>query len=159
MAWGNTGTTPTGTGKGILSMIDVMALTPQDLERFIHMQGIVARQENNAARVRALREYYAGEHPIMLTKRQQEYLGELVEGESFTFAHNLVRSIIDTLRERLDVSGFTVNGQGVEGCRPRRATGRRRTTSGAHVGLVDGRQARQRTDNALSPRCGMGKRM
>lgn len=95
-------------------MIDVMALTPQDLERFIHMQGIVARQDNTAARVRALREYYAGEHPIMLTKRQQEYLGELVEGEAFTFAHNLVRSIIDTLRERLDVSGFTVNGQGVE---------------------------------------------
>lgn len=28
----------------------------------------------------------------------------------FTFAHNLVRSIVDTLRERLDVSGFTVNG-------------------------------------------------
>ena len=95
-------------------MIDIMALTPEQLERFIHMQGIVARQENNAARVRALREYYEGEHPVMLTKRQQEYLGELVDGESFTFAHNLVRSIIDTLRERLDVSGFTVNGQGVE---------------------------------------------
>ena len=79
-------------------MIDIMALTPEQLERFIHMQGIVARQENNAARVRALREYYEGEHPVMLTKRQQEYLGELVDGESFTFAHNLVRSIIDTLR-------------------------------------------------------------
>ena len=95
-------------------MIDIMALTPTDLERFIHMQGLVARQDNQAGRIRALRDYYAGEHPIMLTKRQQEYLGELVEGESFTFAHNLVRSVIDTLRERLDVSGFTVNGQGVE---------------------------------------------
>jgi len=95
-------------------MIDVMALSPTDLERFIHLQGIVARQDNDAARVRALRDYYEGEHPIMLTKRQQEYLGALVDGEEFTFAHNLVRSVIDTLRERLDVSGFTVNGVGVE---------------------------------------------
>ena len=95
-------------------MIDIAKLTPADLERFIHMQGLVARQDNAASRIRALRDYYAGEHPIMLTKRQQEYLGELVEGESFTFAHNLVRSVIDTLRERLDVSGFTVNGVGVE---------------------------------------------
>ena len=95
-------------------MIDIMALSPTDLERFIHLQGIVARQDNDAARVRALRDYYSGEHPIMLTKRQQEYLGALVDGEEFTFAHNLVRSVIDTLRERLDVSGFTVNGVGVE---------------------------------------------
>ena len=51
-------------------MIDIMALSPTDLERFIHMQATVSRQENNAARVRALREYYAGEHPVMLTKRQ-----------------------------------------------------------------------------------------
>ena len=95
-------------------MIDIFKLTPEQLERFLHMQGLVDRQASTAARVRALREYYAGEHPIMLTKRQMEYLGELVDGESFTFAHNLVRSIIDTLRERLDVSGFTVNGVGVE---------------------------------------------
>jgi hypothetical protein len=95
-------------------MIDITLLTPTQLETFIHLQGIVSRQENAAARIRALRDYYKGEHPVMLTKRQQEYLGELVEGESFTFAHNLVRSVIDTLRERLDLSGFTVNGAGVD---------------------------------------------
>jgi hypothetical protein len=95
-------------------MIDIMALSPVQLERFIHMQGIVDRQANEAAKVRALRDYYKGEHPIMLTKRQQEYLGALVEDTEFTFAHNLVRAIVDTLRERLDVSGFTVNGSGAE---------------------------------------------
>ena len=95
-------------------MIDVMALTPQQLERFIHMQALVDRQASAAERIKALRLYYSGEHPVMLTKRQQEYLGALVDGEEFTFAHNLVRSVIDTLRERLDVSGFTVNGVGVE---------------------------------------------
>jgi len=95
-------------------MIDIMALSPAQLERFIHMQGIVDRQANEAAKVRALRDYYAGDHPILLTKRQQEYLGALVEETEFTFAHNLVRSVVDTLRERLDVSGFTVNGSGAE---------------------------------------------
>ena len=50
-------------------MIDIMALSPAQLERFIHMQGIVDRQANEAAKVRALRDYYKGEHPIMLTKR------------------------------------------------------------------------------------------
>ena len=95
-------------------MIDIMALSPAQLERFIHMQGLVDRQANEAAKVRALRDYYKGEHPIMLTKRQQEYLGALVEETEFTFAHNLVRSIVDTLRERLDVSGFTIDGEGAD---------------------------------------------
>jgi hypothetical protein len=33
-----------------------------------------------------------------------------VEGESFTFAHNLVRVVVNTLAERLSVSGFSING-------------------------------------------------
>ena len=95
-------------------MIDIFKLSPQDLERFLHMQGLIQRQQNEAARIQALRAYYSGEHPVMLTKRQQEFLGALVNEEEFTFAHNLVRSVVDTLRERLDLSGFTVNGAGVE---------------------------------------------
>jgi len=95
-------------------MIDIMQLTPAELERFIHMQAIVDRQASAAAQVRALRAYYAGDHPTMLTQRQQEFLGPLVEGRQFTFSHNLVRSVVDTLRERLDLSGFTVNGAGID---------------------------------------------
>ena len=40
-----------------------------------------------------------------------EYIGDLLE-EEFTFAHNVVRTVIDTARERLEVTGFTVNGSG-----------------------------------------------
>ena len=89
-------------------MID--KLTPEQLEKYIHMQSIVDRQAADAARVRALRAYYSGEHPVMLTDRQQEFLGPLVEGEQFTFAHNLVRVVVNTLAERLSVTGFAING-------------------------------------------------
>ena len=85
-------------------------LSPEQLERYIHMQGIVAGQEQDAARVTALREYYDGDHPVLLTERQQEYLGGLLDKPDFPFAHNLVRSVIDTLRERLSVTGITIEG-------------------------------------------------
>lgn len=91
-------------------MIDITQLTPTELERFIHLQAIVDRQANNAAEVRALRAYYDGDHPVLLTQRQQEYLGKLLSEGEFVFAHNLIRTIIDTLRERLQVTGFSVNG-------------------------------------------------
>ena len=46
-------------------MVIIDKLTPEQLERFIHLQGIVARQANDADRVRALRLYYDGEHPVL----------------------------------------------------------------------------------------------
>jgi len=91
--------------------MDIMKLTPIQLDRFLHVQSIVGRQEADAAKVRDLRAYYDGDHPVMLTQRQQEFLGPLLTGTEWTFAHNLVKSVIDTLRERLSVNGFTVNGQ------------------------------------------------
>lgn len=91
--------------------MDIMKLTPEQLERFIHVQSIVGRQESEAAKVRDVRAYYDGDHPVMLTQRQQEFLGPLLTESDWVFAHNLVKSVIDTLRERLSVSGFTVNGK------------------------------------------------
>ena len=85
-------------------------LSPADLERYLHLQRITAEQEEAAARVRALRAYYDGDHPVLLTDRQQEYLGGLLDNPDFGFAHNLVRSVIDTLRERLSVTGIAVEG-------------------------------------------------
>lgn len=94
--------------------IDLMKLTPEQLDRFIHLQSIVARQQGESERIRALRDYYKGDHPVFLSDRQKEYLGkDLTEGE-FPFAHNVVKPVLDTLRERLSVAGFTVNGAGVE---------------------------------------------
>lgn len=93
-------------------MIDISRLSPSELDRFIHLQAIVDRQQEAHETVKALRDYYYGNHPVLLTMRQQEFLGELVTGnEGFKFSHNLVRTIVDTLRERLEVTGFTVNGQ------------------------------------------------
>lgn len=91
-------------------MIDPTRLTPAELERFIHMQALVERQDADATKVRSLREYYAGVHPVLLTERQMEFLGTLVHADAFPFAHNLVKSIVDTLSERLSVTGFSVNG-------------------------------------------------
>jgi hypothetical protein len=95
-------------------MLDIMRLTPEQMERYIHMQSVVERQEAHAEKVRALREYYEGEHPTLLTDRQREYLGALVETHQFTFAHNLIRTVVDTLSERLSVTGFAVNGVEME---------------------------------------------
>ncbi len=84
-----------------------------DLERYLHMQAIVAGQEKAAAKVLALRAYYDGEHPVMLSDRQIEYLSGKSGGmlrADFPFAHNLVRSVIDTLRERLSVTGIAIEG-------------------------------------------------
>lgn len=91
--------------------IDISKLSPDQLERFIHLQSLVDRQQAAAQKVQACRDYYKGEHPVLLTQRQQEFLGkQLTEGE-FAFNHNVIRSCVDTLRERLSVEGFTVNGQ------------------------------------------------
>ena len=91
-------------------------------------------------------------------KRQQEYLGELVDGESFTFAHNLVRSIIDTLGNgSFDVSGFTVNGQGVEDADLADQPGTGGATGGArgHGGRRTRRTVRKL--RSIVVRCGMAR--
>lgn len=109
--------------------IDLSKLSPPQLDKFIHIQSILAGQAEAAALINTLRDYYDGLHPIYLSQRQKEYLepalkkrrtsgvdgdvrASLTEGD-FTFSQNTVKSIVDTLRERLSVSGFTVNGAGM----------------------------------------------
>jgi len=94
-------------------MIDYSRLTPEQVNQFIHIQSIIGRQEDAARKVRDLRAYYDGDHPVLLTRRQQEYLGPLLTESEFVFAHNLVKVIVDTLRERLSVTSFAVNGAGM----------------------------------------------
>jgi hypothetical protein len=91
-------------------MFDISKLTPAQLDQFLHMQALIDRQANEAAKIIAYRAYYDGEHPTLLTRRQREYLGDLLNPEQFTFAHNLVKRVIDTIRARLAVTGVTVNG-------------------------------------------------
>jgi hypothetical protein len=94
-------------------MIAIDKLTPAQLERLLHMDSIIVEQQRKAEKVLALRAYYDGDHPVMLTERQQEFIGPLLDSKApFSFAHNHVRSIIDTLRERLAVTGVNLEGVG-----------------------------------------------
>lgn len=95
-------------------MIDLLKLSPVELEKFFHIQSLLWRQQSDAAKIRVLRDYYSGSMPVLLTQRQQEFIGKfLTEGE-FEFSHNTIKSVIDTLRERLSVSGFSVNGKALD---------------------------------------------
>lgn len=91
-------------------MIDWFRLTPQQLDQFIYQQSLVERDKARGERIQALRAYYDGDHPVLLTQRQREFLGGLVGEYEFPFAHNLMRSVVDTLTERLSVQGIAVNG-------------------------------------------------
>ena len=95
-------------------MIDITRLSPAELDRFIHIQSVIARQQEDADKVKAARDYYKGDHPVMLTQRQQEFIGKGLTSGDYGFNHNLVKVVIDTLRERLNVTGFTVNGRSAE---------------------------------------------
>ncbi|MFH1183939.1 MAG: phage portal protein [Chloroflexota bacterium] len=57
-------------------------------------------------RVRDWRDYYDGDHPVMLSHRQAEYLGSILTESAHVVAFNLCRVIVDVLRERVTVQGF-----------------------------------------------------
>lgn len=77
------------------------------VERFIALQRQAVAKADEWARVQDYRAYYKGDHPVMLTNRQQEYLGDILTKSNHTVAFNLCRVIVDVLRERLAVNGFS----------------------------------------------------
>ena len=83
-------------------------LTPAQLDTYLHWQATIDRQAEQADKVLSLRAYYDGDMPVLLTRRQREFIGDLLEGNEFPFSHNVTRSVIDTLRERLSVTGIAV---------------------------------------------------
>jgi hypothetical protein len=89
-------------------------LSPAEVEKFIHVQARLWEDEVDQARVRDLRDYYAGNHPTHLTDRQEEFLGPILTECNFPFQHNMVKAVVDTLRERLNVTGITVDGEETE---------------------------------------------
>ena len=93
-------------------MIDIMRLTPEQVERFIHLQSIIDRQAIDRETLRRQRDYYDGNHDVLLSPRQRDFLGLLVgQGNDATWSFNLMRNVVDTIRERLCVVGFTVDGE------------------------------------------------
>lgn len=94
--------------------LDLTLLSRGQLDQFIYLQSLISRQNNEAKRVIDLRAYYDGDHPILLTDRQEEFIGKFLTEGQFGFSHNTVKSVVDTLRERLNVSGFSVNGKAID---------------------------------------------
>jgi len=85
----------------------VVGLTPQDTERYIFLLLESARKQDAYKAVVDYRDYYSGKHPVYLTHRQEEYLGDLLTGTEHIPAHNLCGTVVDVLRERIVVEGFT----------------------------------------------------
>lgn len=91
--------------------INLAGLTPEQLQRYIDVYALDTERPKDAEKVTALRRYYEGIFDMMLTERQQEFLGPLLNPKAvFPFGHNHVRSVIDTLRERLSVTGVNIEG-------------------------------------------------
>jgi hypothetical protein len=82
-------------------------MTARDTERYIYLILEAARKESEYQRVKDYRNYYKGEHPIFLTHRQEEFLGPLLTNAEHKPAHNLCATVVDVLRERLQIEGFT----------------------------------------------------
>ena len=80
------------------------------VERYIFLQAQSAELQQRWNAVRDYRDYYGGDHPVFLTDRQQEYLGPLMTRAEHTVAFNVCKAVVDTLRERIKVEGFTGKG-------------------------------------------------
>ena len=92
-------------------MLAIDNLTPEQLNRLFDMDSLIKGHKDAAAKTRALRAYYDGEHPVMLTARQIEIIGPLLEGNEFPgWAHNHVKSVVDTPRSRLAVTSVGIEG-------------------------------------------------
>jgi len=76
------------------------------MEKLIWLQAQATALQSRWQAVKDYRAYYAGEHPVYLSARQQEYLGDLLTAAEHTVCLNLCRLIVDILRERLRLVSF-----------------------------------------------------
>lgn len=75
-----------------------------DPARLAYMLALAERQTQDAAQIEMYRDYYEGEHPVSLTQRQRQFLGLRV-GQ--VFCENYCAMVVDSLAERLTVTGFS----------------------------------------------------
>ena len=83
-----------------------LPLSQRNMEKFIWLQAQAANLAATWQAVKDYRAYYDGDHPVFLSARQQEYLGDLLTKASHTVCFNVCRLVVDILRERLKVIGF-----------------------------------------------------
>lgn len=79
-------------------------MTMSDDLRVSYLEAEAAAIEEEAALVRAYRDYYAGTHPTYLTDRQKEFLALALD---YDFRVNYCAPVVDIPAERLQVLGFS----------------------------------------------------
>jgi hypothetical protein len=78
--------------------------------RLAYLRWLAQEEQEEHRKIRLYRSYYAGQHQTMLTERQAQFLGKT----KLTFRHNLCRSVIDILAERLSVQSFLAEDPGAD---------------------------------------------
>lgn len=82
--------------------------------RIAYLSWLNAEENEEQLFVRTLRDYAEGEHPTFLTERQEQFLGLKAQDANYRYAHNLCGLIIQSLVERLSVTGFAATIQGAD---------------------------------------------
>ena len=80
--------------------------------RLAYLSWLQAEDNAEELFIRTARDYVAGRHPTYLDDRQKEYLGLTAKDADHLFAHNLCQLVIQSLVERLAVTGFAALGVG-----------------------------------------------
>lgn len=75
-----------------------------DPARMAYLRQLAEQQTQDADEIKAYRKYYDGDHPTSLTQRQKAFLG-LASGQ--TYCDNYCTPVVDSLTERLTVTGFS----------------------------------------------------
>ncbi|MCX7851811.1 MAG: phage portal protein [Caldilineales bacterium] len=91
-----------------------LPLNQAQMERLIYLMAQSSTLTAAWRAVRDYRAYYAGDHPVYLSARQQEYLGHLLTEAEHTVAFNVCRLVVDTLRERIRLLGFESDDEDVQ---------------------------------------------
>lgn len=82
-----------------------------DPARMAYLRQLAEQQTQDAAAIRAYRDYYIGDHPTSLTQRQKAFLA-LASGQ--TYCENYCTMVVDSLAERLTVTGFTTGDEAAD---------------------------------------------
>lgn len=78
-----------------------------DPARLAYLEWLFHQEETRQDNVATYRDYYDGDHGVVLTERQEEYLA--LHGGDVHFCMNLCQVVVDAMVDRLRVSGFTVS--------------------------------------------------
>lgn len=92
-------------------MLSLNFFTQTPVERLAYLIDLAEGQVEEQARTLEYREYYDGEHEVMLNERQKEFLGQ---ANANKFRLNQCPLVVDSLVDRLNLTGFEEIAANVE---------------------------------------------